>query len=406
MTGRMAGRAYRWCRLVVISGDLAVMALVTLAVGDVQADTRPATQPAPSVQSVPHDASEVKKRIAELGRKSRESLDELLALADRSPESRAEVSKTLENIACQARLTSFVAQSGNDVKGSLLKLGKSHGDIVAGTFSEDANSIIGAMESIAWLPRAEYAHAEALVIRGLESPDCRVKIAATLAACRKESSSRIADALVKMLTDFTPDDWSYKVEYLGLAKRTLTDLTHLLVWRTSEALGVVGGDETRRKLMFLLRRQSDRCVQKNAIVCSILVKRGAKTAVPELAAMLRGGGGDSQYSLGLCGRRSSLAEADPILWAVVLLTGQSLSEYGFETHVPFTVDVSPIYGFGSPKDRDKAIAKFGAWWKENGGRFEKKGKQKAGRGEKRGQGNRGTAYQLNWFCPCPSAEKP
>jgi hypothetical protein len=310
------------------------------------------------------DANESGVAVAELTHAIQEDLDKLARLAEKSPQLRGDITRALKEIAFRARLNAFAMSLTDEVRRVFLKFAESHASIVQGAFADDANSVIAAMNAVEKLSDDEYVQADVLVVRGIEAADIRIRIAAISAARRKAASVRIVCALMRVLREFDLEDWTRRIG-MGVLSELRPSPSGRMAKAISEALAVIGGDRVTQELIILLKRKGDRCAEKNAYISRVLVLRRAEAAVPDLVEVLGECSSEPGFRYTFRGRTADLAETDPVLWAIVRLTHQPMSAYGFETRVPFIFGVDAVVGFGTKEDRSSAMGKFDAWWKEN-----------------------------------------
>ena len=343
------------------------------------ADTHPTTRPAAASQPGTQDANNVARRVAELTRTNHKTLNELLAMVDESREASDRASVALDEIATNARFIAFLAKADRKTRTALRKLGKDHWNIVAGMFSENSIDVMSAMDATAELKSAAYADAETFVIQAIRSGDLGIRLAAVTAANRKDSSPRVADALVSVLVNLTDEDWRARVRYMGMSLLANQDPMRQIVTATSDALGTAGDNAAAGRLLAMLGREEYTPLSKIIVVCQTLAKMRKTSVVPKLVNLLQDADRHARFTLtqpaGFAGvqAKAELAESDAILWAIIELTGQARSPYGFAGS-RMTAGKNPIYGFASPNDRDAAIDTFDKWWDKHRAKYEKKGK--------------------------------
>ena len=358
-------------------GLLAAVAAVSAAAETerTQPPATPAKEPpayaSPRQARLASDVAEIVKRFRSRRYKDRQSAEaELLGLHrayaetlthfadDADPEVRVRIAEVLNRAIGISRFQHALARLRSADRKKMLRLKKSHPQIVDDILSPVWPRRIKAVGAIEKLDDPE-ALAEPLLVLCMDHPSKELAAAAIDAAIDNHyRSDAFVDALVATLIRTPQDDWRRSRYSSGSS--TGGPLPHMA------ALSALKSIRPKRAAPALAAMMLDRTGGHNyrpSHLADVLAATGEIRVIPRLIDGLKLTNVYSSWSFGN-NKRITLAAADPALKALLLLTNQDATKYGLAHH-PHNHYSETVYGFPDAKAREKGVTMFKDWWARN-----------------------------------------
>ncbi len=277
------------------------------------------------------------------------------------PEGRSRAQRVLGKIAADAQMAHAAGTLEPNERDKLRRLHIARPELTRAFFSPDPRVSIKTLRAAREMEDPD-GLVEPLLLLGLRHGSQKVVFAAAYAAgSARYRSDRLVDALIALLVAADRETWQRTWYRAGPRSSALTIL------RVTEALAAIGSKRAAAPLLAILNRREGPTSLRDASIAAAIALTGEKRAILHLIKLLD----RTEVSFRITGRgprdTMTTCTADSALMALIKLTGQDQSSYGFSPAARF---FSPgasrtRYGFASDEARAEAVEKFMKWWVAN-----------------------------------------